>query len=217
MIPDDRLPRCGGPYRASQSHLGARAAVRRGREGSYGAGHGRRAISHLGLDRDRRLAWGIDQPANVLDLDAVRIQVGLWANVDAVASRVDVRDVGLVAESEAEAASLTDSEMLHAVVRSDARAAAVHDRAGADGAAAWHFRIVDKTVSVGRGAIEEADMNVSADYKSVLPMVRLVYTPEMVAQMQRGRPQAPAESSGGQVTPPSWLVELHNRLAVVTE
>ena len=89
--------------------------------------------------------------------------------------------------------------------------------AGADGSAAWHFRIVDKTVSVGRGAIEEADMNVSADYKSVLPMVRLVYTPELVAQMQRSRPQAPAESSRGQATPPSWLVELHNRLAVVTE
>ncbi len=62
--------------------------------------------------------------------------------------------------------------------------------AGADATtAAWHFRIVDKTVTVGAGEIKDADMNARVDYDSVLPMVRLVYTPEMVTRAERDRPQ----------------------------
>ena len=89
--------------------------------------------------------------------------------------------------------------------------------AGADATtAAWHFRIVDKTVTVGEGEITDADMNVRVDYESTLPVARLVYSPEIIARMQRGPPQVEGESSGAGSNLPSYLVELHNRMAVVT-
>ncbi len=78
---------------------------------------------------------------------------------------------------------------------------------GADATtASWHFRIVDKTVTVGEGEIKQADMNIRFDYESALPMARLVYP-------------APAEggSTGDRSRLPSYLVELHNRMAVVTQ
>ena len=82
--------------------------------------------------------------------------------------------------------------------------------------AAWHFRIVGKTVTVGEGEIIGADMNVRADYESVLSIARLVYTPEILANMERNRPQADGASTAVQARPPSYLVQLHNRLAAVT-
>ncbi len=84
-------------------------------------------------------------------------------------------------------------------------------------AVAWHFRIVDKTVTVGEGEITDADMNVRVDYDSVLPLVRLVYTPEMLARAERNPPQVEGASTGDRSNMPSYLVELHNRLAVVTQ
>ncbi|MCH7811394.1 MAG: hypothetical protein IH958_02070 [Chloroflexi bacterium] len=82
---------------------------------------------------------------------------------------------------------------------------------------AWHFRIVDKTVTVGEGEIIDADMNVRVDYQSVLPMARLVYTPEILAQLERDAPQAADGSTGDRSNMPPYLVELHNRLAVATQ
>ena len=79
--------------------------------------------------------------------------------------------------------------------------------------ATWHFSIVDKTVTVGEGELSDADMNVSVPYAQALPAARFVYTPEMVAQAERRQPQGGA---GGPALP-SYLVELHNRLAVVTQ
>ncbi len=90
--------------------------------------------------------------------------------------------------------------------------------AGADSkTAAWHFRIVDKTVTVGEGEITGADFNVSADYQSAVPAARIVYTPEMVARMQQNPPQVEAESTGERPNLPPYLLELHNRMAVVTQ
>ena len=90
--------------------------------------------------------------------------------------------------------------------------------AGADATtAAWHFRIVDKTVTVGEGEISDADMNVRADYESARSVARLVYTPEILARMERNPPQVEGESTGDRSNPPSYLVELHNRLAAVTQ
>ncbi len=90
--------------------------------------------------------------------------------------------------------------------------------AGADATtAAWHFRIVDKTVTVGEGEIIDADMNVRVDYGSVLPMARLVYAPEMLPRMERKSPRVEGESIGDRSNMPPYLVELHNRLAVVTQ
>ena len=82
--------------------------------------------------------------------------------------------------------------------------------------AAWHFRIVGKTVTVGEGEIDGADFNVRAAYAQVLPLAKLVYTPEMVARMRASQPQAEA-GGNGQPTPPAYLVERHNRLAVLTK
>ena len=90
--------------------------------------------------------------------------------------------------------------------------------AGADATtAAWHFRIVDKTVTVGEGEISDADMNVRIDYESVLPVARLVYTPEILARAERNPPQFEGESTGDRSNMPSYIVKLHNRLAVVTQ
>ncbi len=79
--------------------------------------------------------------------------------------------------------------------------------------AVWHFSIVDKTVTVGEGELSDADMNVSVPYAQALPAARFVYTPEMVASALRNQPQA----AGDGPTLPSYLAELHNRLAVVTQ
>ena len=83
--------------------------------------------------------------------------------------------------------------------------------------AAWHFRIVDKTVTVGEGEIVDADVNVRVHYESVLPLARLVYSPEMLAQMERNPPQVEGGTLGDQSKMPPYLVELHNRLAVAPQ
>ena len=80
--------------------------------------------------------------------------------------------------------------------------------------AAWHFRIVDKTVTAGEGEIDGADLSVNVAYQQALPFARRVYTPEMAAQMRASRAEA---DSGDQPTPPAYLLELHNRLAVLTQ
>ncbi len=80
--------------------------------------------------------------------------------------------------------------------------------------AAWHFRIVDKTVTVGEGEITGTDMNARAAYAQVLPMVKMVFTPEMVKQAQSMQPEGGDDEKPAL---PSYLVELHNRLAVVTK
>lgn len=65
---------------------------------------------------------------------------------------------------------------------------------------AWHFRIDGKTVTVGEGEIKGADLNVSAPYALVLPLAKMVYTPERYPFLV-----------------PPYVVELHNRLAVLTK
>ena len=71
----------------------------------------------------------------------------------------------------------------------------------------------DKTVTVGVGEIEGADMNVRAPYAQVLPLAKMVYTPEMIAAARASQPEA----EEGVNAAPDYLVELHNRLAVLTQ
>ena len=78
--------------------------------------------------------------------------------------------------------------------------------------AVWHFRIEDKTVTVGEGEIDGADMSVRLPYAEVLPIAKLVYTPELLKERQAGSPQP--EPGAPEI--PAYLVELHNRLAVRT-
>ena len=86
------------------------------------------------------------------------------------------------------------------------------------GLAAWHFYIDGKSVRVGVGEDQNADIRIRADYQASLPGARLVYTPEIIAERQA---QPPDESAAGSVEGdmsalPPYLVELHNRLAVLT-
>ena len=81
--------------------------------------------------------------------------------------------------------------------------------------AAWYFSIKDNAVTVGEGEIEGADMAVSVDYAKALPAARRVYPAflgwlvmpvvRLVSRL-RGKP-----------SPPSYLLDLHNRLALVTK
>ena len=91
--------------------------------------------------------------------------------------------------------------------------------------AAWHFRIVGETVAFGEGKIAKADMNVRVDYEAALPLARRAYTPEMLAHTERNRPEAEYDSAGDRASLPAiddranlpaYLIELHNRMAVVT-
>jgi hypothetical protein len=85
------------------------------------------------------------------------------------------------------------------------------------GLAAWYFRIDGRSVDVGAGEIDDADMNVRAGYAATLPVARQVYTPEFLAQRAADRAAGKAPPANpGIAKAPSYLVELHNRLAVIT-
>jgi len=79
--------------------------------------------------------------------------------------------------------------------------------------AAWHFVIDGKAVTVGEGEIDNADLAPRASYSQVLMIAKMVITPEMVKQFEGAMPQA----GGSGKAPPTYLLELHNRLAVVTQ
>ena len=85
------------------------------------------------------------------------------------------------------------------------------------GTAAWYFYIVGKSVKVGCGEVDDADVTIRADYETSLPGARTVYTPEFLAQMESmPAPEITPEIKGDTSAFPPWLVELHNRLAIVT-
>lgn len=89
--------------------------------------------------------------------------------------------------------------------------------AATSGTAAWYFYIVGKNVEVGCGEVDDSDVKIRADYATALPGARAVYTPEYLAEMQsRPPPEPPPEITGDTSSFPPWLVELHNRLAVIT-
>ena len=85
------------------------------------------------------------------------------------------------------------------------------------GLAAWWFRLDGQTVEVGAGEIGDADATVTADYVATLPVARLVYTPEVIAERRAKRERGELPSQQGDWSrAPRWLTELHNRLAVIT-
>ncbi|MEM7018649.1 MAG: hypothetical protein AAF512_15075 [Pseudomonadota bacterium] len=93
--------------------------------------------------------------------------------------------------------------------------------ADADGCAAWHFYIDGKNVRVGTGRIAEADIQIQATWETSLPGARLVYTPELLAEWEKNPPERPVDPNqkveGDMTNLPTYLMELHNRMAVVTE
>lgn len=83
------------------------------------------------------------------------------------------------------------------------------------GVAAWYFFIKGKDVTVGAGEVSNADVTIRADYWAILPTARLVYTPEILAERAKHPPEA-RSTTGDMSKAPPYLVELHNRLAVMT-
>jgi hypothetical protein len=93
--------------------------------------------------------------------------------------------------------------------------------AGPDGYAAWHFYIDGKDVRVGTGRDDDCDIQIQATWELSLPGARLVYTPELRAEWEKNPPKPtedPNRKVEGDMTGlPSYIGELHNRLAVLTE
>jgi len=84
------------------------------------------------------------------------------------------------------------------------------------GVVAWHFRIDGTAVSAQRGEVSDVDLLVTADYTATLPLARLIYTPEILAQRQEDGPAPHVTMEGDRSKSPAYLIELHNRLAAVT-
>ncbi len=90
-----------------------------------------------------------------------------------------------------------------------------------DGFAAWYFYLDGKSVRVGEGRVGDTDVQIQATYELVLPVARLVYTPELLADWAKNPPDRPKDPNGSQsgdmTKAPPYLLELHNRMAKVTE
>ncbi|MCH8141352.1 MAG: hypothetical protein IH908_07130 [Proteobacteria bacterium] len=90
-----------------------------------------------------------------------------------------------------------------------------------DGFAAWHFYIDGKSVRVGQGRVDDTDAQIQATWELVLPVARLVYTPELLADWAKNPPERPkdpnASQTGDMTKMPPYLLELHNHMAKVTE
>jgi len=90
-----------------------------------------------------------------------------------------------------------------------------------DGFAAWHFYIDGKSVRVGQGRVDDTDAQIQATWELVLPVARLVYTPELLADWAKNPPDRPkdpnASQTGDMTKMPPYLLELHNHMAKVTE
>ncbi len=102
------------------------------------------------------------------------------------------------------------------VAVSEAFTSAPTHLAGGD-VAAWHFVVDGKTAQVAAGEMSDADIVIRADYEASLPGARLVYTPELLAQLaERPVDESAGEIQGDMSQLPPYLSELHNRLAVIT-
>lgn len=85
------------------------------------------------------------------------------------------------------------------------------------GLAAWHFRIDGRSVVVDVGVIEDADAQIAADYAAALPIARMIYTPEFLAEREARRKSRPAKPGAEQARrAPAYMVDLHNEMAART-
>lgn len=103
----------------------------------------------------------------------------------------------------------------------EAFAEAPKEISDANGFAAWHFYVDGKNVRVGTGRVTDTDIQIQATWELSLAGAKTVYTPELRAEWEKNPPERPPDPNqkieGDMTTLPSYLSELHNRLAVVTE
>jgi hypothetical protein len=143
------------------------------------------------------------------DVGASKFEFGSPEWLDAVTELLDqaVSGVDLGGRSYAVSEEFTD--------------APAHLVAAGDTSIAWHFRVTDGKVDVGRGVLDDADLKTTVDYQAVLPVARLVYesTPDAMAEADRLRTEArtTGERVGDETALPAPLLErlvwLHNELA----
>jgi hypothetical protein len=87
----------------------------------------------------------------------------------------------------------------------------------ATGTTAWHFYVDGTTVVVATGEVDDADVKIVTDYQGVLPTARQYYTPEVLAERAARPPGEGFDSVQGDMSlVPDYLVELHNRLSLIT-
>ena len=90
-----------------------------------------------------------------------------------------------------------------------------------DGRVGWYLRVQDGKLEVDRGILEFADLRITADYVTTLPLARLVFSGSPDSARAAGRLVAEATAAGKMrregdeavlATLP-WLVKLHDVLA----
>jgi hypothetical protein len=86
------------------------------------------------------------------------------------------------------------------------------------GTVSWYFSIEGKKVIVAPGVYNKADVMIRTDYQRVLKQARTIYTDEYLAARADEVPGSQFDYAEGDFSlTPSYINELHNRLAQVTK
>lgn len=65
-----------------------------------------------------------------------------------------------------------------------------------DNVTGWYIRIQDGTVDVGHGVIDDADVRITADYATVLPLARTVFEGNEAGAAEAAKAVAAATAAG---------------------
>ena len=87
------------------------------------------------------------------------------------------------------------------------------------GIVSWHFYINGKSVRVSKGKVEDVDVKINFDYKKASVIAKIIYTEEIIAKQKEEAEKAKetlALTGKRYKKSPSYLTELHNRLALIT-
>ncbi len=90
-----------------------------------------------------------------------------------------------------------------------------------DNVTGWYVRINDGTVDVGHGVIDGADLTITADYETVLPLARTVFEgnetgaaeAQKVVQAATAAGKMSREGDGSAMSRAPFLAGLHDTLA----
>ena len=92
--------------------------------------------------------------------------------------------------------------------------------ADADGCACWSITVDGKNLRFHPGRADDTELVLQATWELELTGARTVYTPEYLAEQERSptpRPEDPNLALQGDLSKlPAWMLEFHNRMAVVT-
>ena len=83
----------------------------------------------------------------------------------------------------------------------------------------WHFYIEGKTVIVGEEKVNNTNVKINYDYYKASKIAKEIYTKEIIKKQKKDleKVQKNFEKKGRKFkSPPDYLSELHNRLALIT-